>query len=167
MQPKSSNKVITRRDFLKTGGYAAAGGLLGLPLLDRTATQAAAKSRVVLIRDSDVVDSQGRVNETVLELMLDQAVTTLLGAPNPLSAWQQLFRPGDVPESMTDSPLTIPEFALAFGLGLCFTLVHSKCLLAYEGHDCDTLLHMQETGHFEYFFAPSEKIPIKSRLAGG
>ena len=96
MQSKSSKKVITRRDFLKTSGYATAGSLLGLPLLDRTVAQAAAKSRVVLIRDSDVVDSQGRVNETVLESMLDQAVTTLLGAPNPLSAWQELFRSGDV-----------------------------------------------------------------------
>jgi hypothetical protein len=96
MQPRSSKKVITRRDFLKTGGYAAAGGLLGLPLLERAAGQAAAKSRVVLIRDPDAVDSRGRVNETVLESMLDQAVTTLLGAQNPQSAWQQLFRPGDV-----------------------------------------------------------------------
>ena len=41
MQPKSSKKVITRRDFLKTGGYAAAGSLLGLPLLDLAAAQAA------------------------------------------------------------------------------------------------------------------------------
>jgi hypothetical protein len=30
MQPKSSKKVITRRDFLKTGGYAAAGSLFGM-----------------------------------------------------------------------------------------------------------------------------------------
>ena len=96
MGQKSSKKVITRRDFLKTGGYAAAGSLMGLPLLDRTAAQTAEKSRVVLIRSSDVVDSRGRVNETVLEAMLDQAVTTLLGAPNPRSAWQQLFRPNDV-----------------------------------------------------------------------
>jgi hypothetical protein len=96
MQPKSSKKVITRRDFLKTGGYAAAGSLFGLPLLDLAAAQAALKSRVVLIRDPDVVDSQGRVNETVLESMLDQAITTLLDAPNPRSAWQQLFHPGDV-----------------------------------------------------------------------
>jgi hypothetical protein len=28
--------------------------------------------------------------------MLDQAVMTVLGAPNPRSAWQRLFRPGDV-----------------------------------------------------------------------
>jgi hypothetical protein len=96
MQPKSSKKVITRRDFLKTGGYAAAGSLLGLPLLDRAAAQTAVKSRVVLIRDPDVVNSQGRLNETVLESMLDQAVMTMLGAPNPRSAWQQLFRPDDV-----------------------------------------------------------------------
>mgnify|MGYP001548611469 CR=1 FL=1 len=67
MQPKANKKVITRRDFLKASGDAAAGSLLGLPLLDRTVAQAAAKSRVVLIRDSDVVDRQGRVNETLLE----------------------------------------------------------------------------------------------------
>ena len=96
MRQKSSKKVITRRDFLKTGSYAAAGSLMGLPLLDRSVAQAAEKSRVVLIRNPDVVDNRGRVNETVLESMLDQAVTTLLGAPSPRSAWQRLFRPDDV-----------------------------------------------------------------------
>jgi len=32
----------------------------------------------------------------VLEQMLDQAVTTLLGTPDPMTAWQQLVKPEDV-----------------------------------------------------------------------
>ena len=96
MQTKSSKKVITRRDFLKTGSTVAAGSLVGLPLLDRAAAGTIEKSRVVLIRDPDVLDEQGRVNEIVLESMLDQAVTVLMEAPDPRSAWRQLFRPDDV-----------------------------------------------------------------------
>ena len=86
--------IITRRDFLKIGAAAAVGGLVGLP---RTATAAAVgKSRVILIRNKDVVSASGSIQAEVLEQMLDQAVTTLLGTPDPMTAWQQLVKPEDV-----------------------------------------------------------------------
>jgi len=85
---------VTRRDFLKIGAAAAVGGIIGLP---RTATAAAVgKSRVILIRNKDVVGASGSIQAEVLEQMLDQAVTTLLGTPDPMTAWQQLVKPEDV-----------------------------------------------------------------------
>ena len=86
--------IVTRRDFLKIGAAAAVGGIIGLP---RTATAAAVgKSRVILIRDKEVVGASGSIQAEVLEQMLDQAVTTLLGTPDPITAWQQLVKPEDV-----------------------------------------------------------------------
>jgi hypothetical protein len=86
--------IITRRDFLRIGAAAAVVGLVGLP---RTATAAAVgKSRVILIRNKDVIGASGSIQAEVLEQMLDQAVTTLLGTPDPITAWQQLVKPEDV-----------------------------------------------------------------------
>jgi hypothetical protein len=86
--------IVTRRDFLKIGAAAAVGGIIGLP---RTATAAAVgKSRVILIRNKDVIGASGSIQAEVLEQMLDQAVTTLLGTPDPMTAWQQLVKPEDV-----------------------------------------------------------------------
>jgi len=86
--------IITRRDFLRIGAAAAVGGIIGIP---RTATAAAAgKSRVILIRNKDVIGASGSIQAEVLEQMLDQAVMTLLGTPDPITAWQQLVKPEDV-----------------------------------------------------------------------
>ena len=87
-------RFITRRDFLRIGAAAAVGGLIGLP---RTAlAKTIGKSRVVLIRNKDVLNGTGSVRAEVLEQMLDQALTALLGTPDPLSAWEQLVRAEEV-----------------------------------------------------------------------
>lgn len=86
--------MITRRDFLKLGAVAAAGGLTGLPKMAPAKT--IEKSRVVLIRDKEVMDGRGSLRAEVLEQMLDQAMMTLLGTPDPLSAWESLVKPHDV-----------------------------------------------------------------------
>ena len=86
--------ILTRRDFLKIGTAAAVGGLLGLPRAASTKT--AGKSRVILIRNKDVIDGAGGIRAEVIEQMLDQALTTLLGTPDPVSAWEQLVKPEEV-----------------------------------------------------------------------
>jgi len=88
------NTVITRRDFLRISAVAAAGGLAGLPKMAPAMTNE--KSLVVLIRNQEVIDGRGSLRAEVLEQMLDQAVTTLLGTPDPLSAWESLVKPHDV-----------------------------------------------------------------------
>jgi len=86
--------IITRRDFLRIGAAAAAGGLLGLPGTGSAKT--IGKSRVVLIRNKEVIGASGRIRAEVIEQMIDQAVTTLFGTPDSVSAWEQLVKPEDV-----------------------------------------------------------------------
>jgi hypothetical protein len=86
--------IITRRDFIKISAAAAAGGLLGLPGTGSAKT--IGKSRVVLIRNKEVIGASGSLRAEVIEQMIDQAVTTLLGTPDPVSAWERLVKPEDV-----------------------------------------------------------------------
>jgi len=104
-------RVITRRDFIKAGACAAAGGLMGLPFISVAETQGTGTSRVVLIRDKDVVAGSGRLNRDVLEIMLDQAVTRLLDIPEPALAWRQLFKASDIVgiKSNVWAPLPTPD----------------------------------------------------------
>ena len=53
---KQSKRVITRRDFLRTGSYMAMGGLIRLPLMAHATANKTAISRVVLIRDENMTD---------------------------------------------------------------------------------------------------------------
>jgi len=91
---QGERKIITRRDFLRIGAAAAVGGLLSLPGIAPAKT--IGKSRVVLIRNKDVLSGSGSIRAEVLEQMLDQAVTALLGTPDPVNAWQQLVKAEEV-----------------------------------------------------------------------
>jgi hypothetical protein len=93
---EKSKKVITRRDFIRTGSYVTMGSLMGLPLLSTAAAKNTAKSRVVLIRDKHVIKPDGSLHRDSLEEIFDEALTTLLNAADAASAWRQLFKPGDV-----------------------------------------------------------------------
>ena len=88
------NTIITRRDFLRIGAAATVGGLIGLPR--PAAAEATGKSRVILIRNKDVVAASGGTRAEVIEQMLDQAVTALLGTPDPVTAWEQLVKAKEV-----------------------------------------------------------------------
>lgn len=82
--------MITRRELL--GGAAALGALLAPR---RLLAAAAARPRVVLVREREVLDASGRIRPLVLERMLDQAVARLLGARDATTAWKKLIRPTD------------------------------------------------------------------------
>jgi len=103
------SRVITRRDFLRGTVYAAlatsAGSAIGKEL------KAEEKIKVVLIRDEKVIDPQGRINQKVLQQMLDQGVSQLLGEEDPLQAWKKLIKPNDIVgiKSNEWSPLRTPE----------------------------------------------------------
>ena len=93
---KKSKRVITRRDFLRTSSYMAMGSLITLPLVGRAAAAKTDKSRVVLIRDKNVVDGTGALRPGNLADMMDQAMITLFNTSSAAAAWQQLFGPPDV-----------------------------------------------------------------------
>ena len=85
----------TRREFLRlTTGTAIATATLGPGLLRPARAEATAK--VVLVRHSDAVGAQGKVNGEVVQSMLDEAVAKLLGTGNAADAWRGLVKPTDV-----------------------------------------------------------------------
>ncbi|MEW5814097.1 MAG: DUF362 domain-containing protein [Spirochaetota bacterium] len=91
-----TEKIITRREFLKSSTLAAIAGALYLCSPIPLFPQPEKKTRVVLIRNKDVLDSLNRPRAEIVKQMLDEAVTALLNAENPVSAWKQLIKPTDV-----------------------------------------------------------------------
>jgi hypothetical protein len=67
---------------------------LGSGILGEARAEPTAK--VVLIRNAEVLGPQDKVQEEILQSMLDEAVKSLLGANQPLEAWQKLFKSSDV-----------------------------------------------------------------------
>ncbi len=89
-------KVITRRDFLRAGACITLGSFMGLPRAEGSPANREDKSRVVLVRDKDVIRGEDQIDRIALQDMLDRAVTALLDAPDPSSAWRRLVTPGDI-----------------------------------------------------------------------
>lgn len=92
---EKSKRVITRRDFIRAGSYVTMGSLMGLPLLSYAAAKKTEKSRVVLIRDQDVIKPDGSLQRNRLEEIFDEALTNLLNVADPVSTWRQLVKPTD------------------------------------------------------------------------
>jgi len=85
---------LTRRGVIRGGLGLAVGSLLAG---DGVALGAGpGKSRVVLVRDPNVLDPEGKARLGVVQQMLDAAVTELIGETDPRDAWQQIVRPRDV-----------------------------------------------------------------------
>jgi hypothetical protein len=93
---KEEKRVITRRDFIRAGSYAAMGSLMGLSLIGNSPVRKNGKSRVVLIRDERILHSHGSRKANILEEMLDQSITALTGQGDPVSAWKTLVNPDDI-----------------------------------------------------------------------
>jgi hypothetical protein len=53
--------------------------------------QSEKKTRVVLIRNKDVLDDRNRPRENIVRQMLDEAVKTLLNEKTPVDAWKRLI----------------------------------------------------------------------------
>lgn len=87
-------KVITRRDFLRGTAYAAFAAALGSSPSGEA--KAEEKVKVVLIRDENVTDPQGNINQKIVQKMLDQGTCELLDEENPIQAWKRLIKPNDI-----------------------------------------------------------------------
>lgn len=85
---------ITRREFLRFTAGTTLASTLGSG--NGREARADAAARVVLIRNAEVVGDQGKINGEVLQVMLDEAVKTLLGTPEPREAWQKLVKASDI-----------------------------------------------------------------------
>ncbi len=88
---------ISRRMMLKKSLAFTAGSVLLSAFTEKLFGMASTgKSRVILIRDNRVIDSQGSISEPVLQEMLDKAVMQLTGKTTVKEAWGYIIRPDDV-----------------------------------------------------------------------
>ncbi|UCC78587.1 MAG: DUF362 domain-containing protein [Candidatus Zixiibacteriota bacterium] len=94
---KSKSKSgVTRRDFIKGASLAGMAAAFGLPVEISFADEDVQKTRVVLIRNENVLDADGNVNAEIINRMLDEAVTALFKTENHRDAWEKIVLPDDV-----------------------------------------------------------------------
>ncbi len=87
-------KVITRRDFLRGTAGMAISATLSAGLAD--AGRAEGLAKVILIRDANVLNKAGEIQEGVLQRMLDEAVKRMVDEKDIGPAWKRLFQKEDV-----------------------------------------------------------------------
>ena len=91
-----TKKGMTRRQFIRDASCAVLGGSLILGAPDIVRAQSQKKSRVILIRDADVLDASGSIRQKTVLKMLDEAVVALTGKTSLLEAWKTIVRPADI-----------------------------------------------------------------------
>lgn len=89
-------KTFTRRDFLKVAAVTPVIGAVAGSLKIPAAEKPLQKSKVVLIRDENALLSFKKPDAEVVQRMLDEAVTTLVGEKDVTKAWKTLISPDDV-----------------------------------------------------------------------
>lgn len=89
----SKNKLITRRDLLRKTAF----GALTISFYSNLIGEAKErKSRVILVRDENVIDKKGQINQDIIQEMLDKGVCKLLEEEDPKMAWKNLIRSSDI-----------------------------------------------------------------------
>ncbi len=94
---------ISRRTFMRRSAV----GAVSLALADGILTESTllakpgpirvtATSKVILVRDSRVIDSSGAIQQPLLQEMLDRALTTFTGKSTIGDAWKEFIKPEDV-----------------------------------------------------------------------
>ncbi|HCA78624.1 MAG TPA: hypothetical protein DEP53_02705 [Bacteroidetes bacterium] len=89
-----SESTMTRRDFLRTTAAAAVVGTAAIPLL--TGQKKGKQAKVILIRHQNVVDTDWRVDASIISQMLDEAMVNLFGVKNAEEAWKKVVKPADI-----------------------------------------------------------------------
>ncbi len=89
-------KTLTRRDFLKVAAVTPVMGAVAGSLKIPAAEKPLQKSKVVLIRDENALLSFKKPDAEVVQRMLDEAVTTLVGEKDVTKAWKTLISPDDI-----------------------------------------------------------------------
>lgn len=92
----SFRKPIDRREFLTSVSAATLGTTLLGPMPGKAAPAQPGRSRVVLVRDLNVLDEGGRPRAAAVQEMLDAGIKALTGKPDPQSAWKTLITPDDI-----------------------------------------------------------------------
>ena len=91
-----SKKIITRRDFLRVAAMTPLAGVFASSMKIPGKKEATRKAKVVLIRDKNVLISFKKPDPDVVQKMLDDAVSALLGEKTQVEAWKRLVKPSDI-----------------------------------------------------------------------
>jgi hypothetical protein len=116
-----SPAAVTRRDFLKGATFAALAATMGMPGESFGDSPQEKQSRVVLIRNENLLDESGQIKAQVLDEMLGEAMQQFFEKEKSADAWQVLFGPEDTIGIKSNSwgPLPTPaelEEAIKNGL---------------------------------------------------
>ena len=93
---KDPLKVITRRDFIRGSAYLPLAVAMGLQMEAQQEIAPQKKTKVILVRHAEAIDDKRRVNAEVIQRMLDDGVTALLGKEDPVECWKLLVKPTDI-----------------------------------------------------------------------
>lgn len=92
-----TSKNISRRKLIKNTAFAALGTSLLLNsefnLFGRNPEDL---TKVILVRDENVLDAELKANKQVLEKMLDEAVVSLTKESSADLAWKKILKPNDI-----------------------------------------------------------------------
>lgn len=91
-----AEKVITRRDFLRVAAISPLAGVIATGMKPANGPISSGQSRVVLIRDQKALASFKKPDPEVVQYMLDEAVTELLGEKDPVKTWKRLVKASDI-----------------------------------------------------------------------
>ena len=86
-----TKKILTRRQIIKDATKAGIGSALLLNSPLNLFGQAETKTRVVLIRDENVLDSKNNLKPEILKKMFDKAVLNLTGTSDIKAAWKKII----------------------------------------------------------------------------
>ncbi|NMB73437.1 MAG: DUF362 domain-containing protein [Bacteroidales bacterium] len=88
---------LTRRELLKKAVVLTAGSsvYLGSYAMPIPASMED-KTRVILVRDKDLLDEKGKIVPSVMEDMLNRALCNLYGVSSPSEAWKKVAGPSDI-----------------------------------------------------------------------
>lgn len=86
----------SRRDWLKLSFLSFIAGYFFLRFPGKLFAKGADKSKVILIREREVLKSDGNPDKRILSDMMDKAITTLTGINNPSDAWKSIIKPDDI-----------------------------------------------------------------------
>lgn len=93
---KKREPVFTRRDLLRGTTYTAIAAVLGKDMFKAAMPESNRRSRVVLVRHPDALDKKQNPNPKVIQHMMDEGITILLGIEDTAAAWRHLIKPGDL-----------------------------------------------------------------------
>jgi hypothetical protein len=90
------SKGFDRRDFIKIGSGMAAAGFLGGREAHGDDKPSSGTSRVILVREKNVVGADGGLDGELLHKMLNRAMQALFDEKTATAAWKHVVSPSDV-----------------------------------------------------------------------